>query len=116
MHRALAFALSVPLAVLVSGCGLSSVAIHSEALSFGGVIEDTTNKLLVMNVLRARDKAPLHFADIPVVRESIQQTASFSLLQFLGRRLPTQTTDSLTAGGRFEWRVCDSRCTAGSTR
>ena len=98
MYRVLAIALSI----LLSGCGMSSGFIKSEALDFGGVIEDTTNKLLVMNVLRARDKAPLHFADIPVVRESIQQSASFSLLQFTGGRLPTQTTDALTAGASIQ--------------
>jgi hypothetical protein len=43
-------------------------------MAFGDVIEDTTNKLLVTNVLRARDKAPLHFSDIPVIRESMSQT------------------------------------------
>jgi len=64
-------AIAVGLSMLLSGCGVSSVFIKSEAINFGGIIEDTTNKLLVMNVLRARDKAPLHFADIPVVRESI---------------------------------------------
>lgn len=98
MNRVLAVALSI----VLSGCGFSSGIIKSEALDFGGIIEDTTNKLLVMNVLRARDKAPLHFADIPVVRESIQQSASFSLLQFTGRRLPTQTTDALTAGASIQ--------------
>lgn len=97
MHRVLAIGLSM----LLSGC-LSSAYIKTEALSFGGIIEDTTNKLLVTNLLRARDKAPLHFADIPVVRESIQQSASFSLLQFLGARLPTTTTDTLTVGAGIQ--------------
>jgi len=98
MHRVLA----VALIIVLSGCGVSSGFIKSEALSFGGIIEDTTNKLLVINVLRARDKAPLHFADIPIVRESIQQTTSFSLLQFTGGRLPPQTTDTLTAGASVQ--------------
>ncbi len=76
------------LSVLLAGCGVSSVFIKAEALNFGQVIEDTTNKLLVMNVLRARDKAPLHFADIPVVRESIQQSASVGVLQYPGQPPP----------------------------
>src|SRR6185503_18385909 len=99
MYRVLA----VVLAFVLSGCGISTGIIKSDALDFGGIIEDTTNKLLVTNVLRARDKAPLHFADIPIVRESIQQSASFSLLQFTGGRLPTQTTDALTAGGGIQF-------------
>ena len=94
MHRILAIGLSM----LLSGC-VSGPIINTEALNFGGIIEDTTNKLLVTNLLRARDKAPLHFADIPVVRESIQQSASLSLLQFLGTlRIPTQVSDQRTTG------------------
>jgi len=84
------------LSVVLGGCGVSSVFMKSEALNFGGVIEDTTNKLLVTNLLRARDKAPLHFADIPVVRESMQQSLSLNLLQFMGSRFPAQTTDAMT--------------------
>ena len=99
MRRVIAVGMSIAL----SGCGMSSAYIKSEAVDFGGVIEDTTNKLLVMNVLRARDKAPLHFADIPVVRESVQQNASFSLLQFLGGRTPTQVTDTLTVGAGVQF-------------
>ena len=72
MYRAWALVLSVCL----SGCGLSSSIIKSEAMSYDDTIEDATNKLLVLNILRARDKAPLHFADIPLIHESIQQTAS----------------------------------------
>ena len=98
MHRVLAFGLSV----LLSACGLSSALIKTDTLNFGDIIEDATNKLLVLNLLRARDKAPLHFADIPVIRESIQQTASFSLLQFLGSTKPTSTTDSLNIGAGIQ--------------
>jgi len=58
--------------------------IHHDSMAFGEVIEDTTNKLLVINVLRARDKAPLHFADIPVIRESMQQSVSLGYLEILG--------------------------------
>jgi hypothetical protein len=58
--------------------------IHHDSMAFGEVIEETTNKLLVLNVLRARDKAPLHFADIPIIRESMQQTVSLGFLEYLG--------------------------------
>ena len=61
------------LSVALSGC-ITSTEIKSDALSFNDVIEDTTNRLLLLNVLRARDKAPLHFADIPVIRESLQES------------------------------------------
>lgn len=72
MYRVLALGLTVCLC----GCGLSSSLIKSDAVSYDDVIEDITNKLLLLNILRARDKAPLHFDDIPIIHESIQQTAS----------------------------------------
>ena len=78
MRRIPAFGLSI----LLCGCGVSPEIIKFDSMSFGEVIEDTTNKLLVVNVLRARDKAPLHFADIPVIRESMQQTSSIAVLNF----------------------------------
>ena len=56
----------------LSGCGFQSAIIKSDTVAFADIIEDTTNKLLLLNILRARDKAPLHFADIPVLRESVQ--------------------------------------------
>src|SRR6267142_3844630 len=84
--------------IALTGCSLGSSMIRSEATTFNEVIEDATNRLLVLNVLRARDKAPLHFADIPVIRESMQANASFSTLQFLGSTKPTSTTDSSGTG------------------
>ena len=95
MHRILALGLSMCL----SGCMISPTAIKSDTLGFGEVIEDTTNKLLVLNVLRARDKAPLHFADIPVLRQSMQQSFTLSLLDFIGApRHATSTRDSVALG------------------
>ena len=95
MHRVLAIGLTV----FVSGCGFSSAVIRSEALDFGEVIEDTTNKLLVLNVLRARDKAPLHFADIPVIRESITQSTSLSATRVSGPLTGTTLRNAATLGG-----------------
>lgn len=91
--------LAVGLSILLSGCGLGSMIIKSESISFGDTIEDTTNKLLVTNVLRARDKAPLHFADIPVIRETITQSATLSFLNPMGPRLGSTQRDILTGVG-----------------
>lgn len=92
MHRIPVFGLSI----LLCGCGVSPEVIKFDSLSFGEVIEDTTNKLLVVNVLRARDKAPLHFADIPVIRESMQQSSSIGFLNFWnwGPTPPTTARDT----------------------
>ena len=95
MHRVLAIGLTL----LLTGCGFASGTIRSDALDFGGVIEDTTNKLLVMNVLRARDKAPLHFADIPTIRESIQESANLSGNRILGSLIvPIGTSTAAITG------------------
>ncbi len=90
MRRVLALGLSLWL----SGCGITSTVIKSDSISFNEVIEDTTNKLLLLNVLRARDKAPLHFADIPVLRESMQQSASLGFLNILGDLRGTSSRDT----------------------
>ena len=73
MRRATRCIGALGLAAALSGC-ITSGEIKSDTMSFDDVIEDTTNKLLLLNVLRARDKAPLHFADIPVIRESMQES------------------------------------------
>jgi hypothetical protein len=91
--------LAVCLAISLGGCMIGPSVIKSDTLAYGDVIEDTTNKLLVLNVLRARDKAPLHFADIPIMRESLQQSFSFTWLDFFGTsRAPSSTRDSLALG------------------
>jgi len=92
MRRFLALGLSM----LLCGCGFSSAIMKSDSLSFGEVLEDTTNKLLVVNVLRARDKAPLHFSDIPVIRESMQQTGSLAVLDVSGPVAGTAQRNSRT--------------------
>jgi hypothetical protein len=87
------------LSIGLSGCAISPAVIKSDTLAFGEIIEETTNKLLVFNLLRARDKAPLHFADIPLMRESMQQSFSFSWLDFIGAsRAPPTTRDSISLG------------------
>ena len=100
MHRIL---LALFLAFALHGCAISPAVIKSDTLAFGEVIEETTNKLLVMNLLRARDKAPLHFADIPLMRESMQQSFSFSWLNFIGAaRAPPSTRDSIGFGASVQ--------------
>jgi len=101
MRRILALGLSL----LLSGCGVSPAVIKNDTLSFGEVIEEITNKLLVVNVLRARDKAPLHFSDIPVIRESMQHTASLLFLDQLGS-LSTTLRD--TRGGTLSVQISPS--------
>jgi len=98
--------LALGLSMLLSGCGIAPTIIKSDSLAFGEVIEDTTNKLLVINVLRARDKAPLHFSDIPVIRESMQQSASLGILEVSGPVLGT--TQRNTRAGNLSAQISPS--------
>src|SRR5215467_8841015 len=86
------------LSVALSGC-VTSTEIKSDTMSFDDVIEDTTNKLLLLNVLRARDKAPLHFADIPVIRESMQESLSLGGTRVYGQVPGTTLRNSTFLNG-----------------
>ena len=81
------FALIFALGMALPGCGVQSTVIRSQALSYDDVIEDTTDKLLLLNILRAKDKAPLHFDEIPSIHESIQATAMVQASWPFGPRL-----------------------------
>ena len=80
-------------AMALSGCIASNTVVRSQAMSFDDIIEDTTDKLLVLNILRAKDKAPLHFDEIPSIHESIQATASLQASWPFGPRLANANTD-----------------------
>jgi hypothetical protein len=100
MHRIF---IALGLCLWLGGCGFSSQVMKVDTLSFGDVIEDTTNKLLVLNLLRARDKAPLHFADLPVIRESMQQSLNFSTIDFSGPIAGTTQRDNRTRGAGIQF-------------
>lgn len=85
------------ISVLLCACGVTRPMIKSEAISFDDVIEDTTDKLLVLNILRARDQAPLHFAKIPAINETIQQNSSLSIANIFGIPNGTSHQNNATA-------------------
>ncbi len=68
--------LVLTLSAALCGCAASNAVVRSQVMSFDDIIEDTTDKLLVLNILRAKDKAPLHFDEIPLIHESITSTVS----------------------------------------
>ncbi len=90
--------LVIALALCLAGCGASSAFIKSEAVSNDDAIEDVTNKLLLLNILRARDKAPLHFSEIPRITESLQENASLSTLMLFGPFNKSVQRDTSTLG------------------
>ncbi|HUK03693.1 MAG TPA: hypothetical protein VLV90_01275, partial [Burkholderiales bacterium] len=88
---------------LLGGCGLSNPILKSEIVSFDDVIENATDKLLVLNILRARDQAPLHFMALPSLRQSIQENNSISLVELLGPRAGSTQRRSATLGASLQF-------------
>lgn len=69
---------AVVLACLLAGCSFSPL-IEADAVDYDQTYEDVANHLLVTNILRARDRAPLHFSSISLIHASIQGTATAGL-------------------------------------
>ena len=63
---------------LLNGCGVWSSTIRSDVLDYSNAIEETMDKFLLINVLEARDNAPIHFMEMPKINGSLQATASLS--------------------------------------
>jgi hypothetical protein len=82
----------------LSGCIASNTVVRSQAMSFDDIIEDTTDKLLVLNILRAKDKAPLHFDEIPSIHESVSAGASAQAMWPFGPSNKSTARNTLTAG------------------
>jgi len=55
----------------LAGCSLGNF-IANESTDYNNTVEAATNDMLVTNILRARDNAPLFFSDLSQIRGSIQ--------------------------------------------
>lgn len=84
------------LAAFLGGCIPQSV-IRGRAIEENVTIEDITDTILVANILRARDQAPLQFADIPLIHESFQLTSGVTPTIVFGPVNPGSVSDSVAA-------------------
>jgi hypothetical protein len=66
------------LALGLGGCSLGGV-ISAHGVGYNLTVEDASNTLLVLNVLRARDGAPMHFTTLPQIRGSLSATGAVGL-------------------------------------
>ena len=66
--------LSALLALLLSGCSLSG-AIGTHSVDYNHSVEQAADTLLVVNILRARDRAPLHFTTIGAIHGAFTVSA-----------------------------------------
>jgi hypothetical protein len=76
--------------IAMGGCSLSPL-ITKASLDYNSTIEDTTNTSLVVNVLRAKDAAPIYFSDISQVRGSLSAGASAQTTIPFGEYFPGST-------------------------
>jgi hypothetical protein len=63
----LRLAAGLALAVLTGGCALEQT-ISAHAIAYNHSVEQATDTLMLLNILRARDQAPLHFTTIGSIR------------------------------------------------
>ena len=80
------------LAAMLCGCGVSSAIVSSETVSYDDAIEDITDKLLLLNILRAKDKATFHFDEVPSIHDPIQASASLQATFPFGGQPPAKST------------------------
>ena len=92
------FAILLILSISLCGCVASNTVVRSQAMSFDDIIEDTTDKLLVLNILRAKDKAPLHFDEIPSLHESVTTSGTVQATWPFGPLNKATTRNTFTAG------------------
>lgn len=64
-------------ALLLTACVPQSF-LEDRAVQENVTTEDVLDTILVANILRARDQAPLHFADVPLIHESLQATSGIT--------------------------------------
>jgi len=97
--RRIRVTLTLCIAVIVlAGCSVPARVVRDQSVSYDDAIEDTTNDLLLLNILRAKDKAPLHFDTIPSIHESIQADAQLQGAIPFGTPNSKSTTLDLATG------------------
>lgn len=88
------------IAALLAACSAVSLApaIDSNARSYHQVVEDVTNSILVTNILRARDHAPLHYSDLTTINGSLQGSAGLTAAFPIGPIHPATGSTTLQLG------------------
>jgi hypothetical protein len=90
MHRLVL--ISAAFSCLFGCTWLSPGSLSKYSLDYNAAIQDSGDKLLVINVLRARDQAPLHFGDVPSIHETVQFTAGVTPTLMFGPIRPASAS------------------------
>src|SRR5690348_958812 len=79
--------LPVSAAMMLGGCALQTDSIRTDMTDYANVLEEAADKALVVNVLEARDGAPMHFVAFPKINGQLKAAASLqSAIPFVGDR------------------------------
>jgi len=91
---------AIVVALVAAGCSLRQ-AVESGSLDYRDMMEEFANQALVTNILRARDKAPLHYADLSQIALATTAQATVAPTFLLGPN-PSATLRN-TIGGSIEF-------------
>lgn len=75
LARALRPTACLAVALLIMGCSLGDT-IGRHGIAYNGSVETATDTVLVLNVLRARDQAPLHFTEVGAIHGALSLSAA----------------------------------------
>lgn len=85
----------------LGACSSLSPQVSSSAADYSTVMEDFSNQVLMVNVLRARDQMPLNFSDLPIIHGSISEQGNLSALALFGGVAGTTARSSLSPSVQF---------------
>lgn len=74
----------------LSACSLAP-RVESDALAYHETTDVTANRIILLNVLRAKDNAPLHFAELSLIHGSVSEAGTALLTQPIGE-IPHSTS------------------------
>lgn len=86
-----------PIMLLLAGCSLAPVIAES-TLDYNTTVETVTNGVLVTNILRVRDGAPLYFSDLSQIRGAVQLSLQAQTTVPYGPMFPAGAGASAQAG------------------
>ncbi len=89
--------LRLALPVLLTGCSFAPV-VSGFSVSYDGSLEDVNNQLLVTNVLRATERAPLYFSNLSDIKGILSVSLGSSLSAPVGEGKITSTKHFVLGG------------------
>lgn len=83
----------IAIAALLTGCTAQSY-LHGVAVNHNELVADTTDELTLLNIIRAKERFPMHFTSL----QSLRGSATISGDLRLGASIPTAGSRTVTTG------------------